>query len=123
MAGRSSRTRKRSAERAQAEETTATLIQDEVGFEFADGDPNVIVGHRVPADVAGTSGLLSGIGSTNGLTSLPHSISPEDVRLWLAACVLDTQPSTEELITVLKVRSHGHGQETHVTSARIRNHL
>lgn len=69
----------------------------------------VVVGHYVQAGVARRSGLLAGIGSMAGQAPLPDHISPEDVQLWQAACIVDLVPSTRELLTVLRVRSRSAG--------------
>lgn len=64
----------------------------------------IIVGHRVRDEVAGKSVLLEGLAHAGGLASLPDDLSPEDVQLWQASKLVDTIPSTDELVTVLKVR-------------------
>lgn len=74
--------------------TTPGTVQD---------DTAVIIGHYINPAAAKRSGLLSGIASASGRATLPESISPEDVQLWQAACILEDQPSTDELMTILKV--------------------
>eukprot|EP00892_Ulva_mutabilis_P005623 jgi/Ulvmu1/3432/UM016_0051.1 len=71
--------------------------------ELSGVDQHVIVGDCIRGDAAERSGLLSGIVNTDGLASLPAAIRPEDVQLWQAACVLVGEPSTEELITIIRV--------------------
>lgn len=63
----------------------------------------VVVGHRVREDVAERSGLLSGLAHVDGLASLPDDISPEDVQLWQASRLRGLDPSTDELVTIVKV--------------------
>lgn len=78
-----------------------TLTQDsEV---TGDSDSFVVVGHRVRKDVAQKSGLLSGLAQVDGLASLPDDLSPEDVHLWQAARLRGIFPSTDELVTIVKV--------------------
>ena len=78
-----------------------TLTQDSDVAE--DSDSFVVVGHRVRKDVAEKSGLLSGLAQVDGLASLPDDLSPEDVQLWQSARLRGIFPSTDELVTIVKV--------------------
>lgn len=71
--------------------------------EHADGDTPVVFGNHVRQEAARRSGVLSGVGNTHGLAELPGQLSPDDIRLWEAACLVDCEPSTSELVTILKV--------------------
>lgn len=82
-----------------------TLTQDAGNGDDDERRP-IVVGHHVREDVAEKSGLLAGLPHAGGLASLPDDISPEDVQLWQASKVVNTAPSTDELVTILKVRSH-----------------
>lgn len=68
-----------------------------------DSDSFVVVGHRVRKDIAQNSGLLSGLAQVDGLASLPHDLSPDDVQLWQASRLRGLVPSTDELVTIVKV--------------------
>lgn len=70
----------------------------------AEANP-IVIGTRISDRIAKRSGLLSGIGSTSGLASLPPHISPEDVKLWEAACSCGDTTSipTGELVTLVQV--------------------
>ena len=63
----------------------------------------VVVGNRISEAAIRRSGLLDGIESTDGLASLPSTISPADVKLWESAYLLQVTPPLPELIAVLKV--------------------
>lgn len=67
----------------------------------------IVVGRRVHEAVAEKCGLLSGLAQADGLASLPSNLSPEDVQRWHIARLLDAVPSTDDLVTILKVRSPG----------------
>ena len=70
---------------------------------------HVLVGGRIRPEARQRSDLLSGIGNTDGIAALPNEISPDELHLWQAACVVGREPSTAELVTVLKV-SDQHGK-------------
>lgn len=80
----------------------------------------VLVGHPLRGDAAGASGLLSGLSATEGLASLPHDLSSDDVQLWQAARLLGIQPSTDELVTILKVLSAVDAQQRARRTTRTR---
>eukprot|EP00892_Ulva_mutabilis_P005624 jgi/Ulvmu1/3433/UM016_0052.1 len=66
-------------------------------------DQQLFVGECVSSDAAERSDLLAGLLQTDGLAALPATIQPEDVQLWQAACLLIGEPSTDELVTVIRV--------------------
>lgn len=66
---------------------------------------SIVIGHCLRQEAAVRSDVLSGIGDTEGLATLPGLLSPEDIQLWQAACVVECHLSTTELVTVAKVRS------------------
>lgn len=68
-------------------------------------DHSIVVGHCLRQEAAMRSDVLSGIGDTEGLATLPGLLSPEDIQLWQTACVVECQLSTPELVTVAKVCS------------------
>lgn len=68
-------------------------------------DQAIFVGHRIRSDVAAQSGLLAGLAEADGLASLPEDISPQDVQLWQVARRTCVAPSTDELVTIMKVLS------------------
>lgn len=68
-------------------------------------DEGPVIGQYIIPEASTRSGLLSGIASTTGQAPLPESVSPDDWQLWQAACAQKGPPSTEELITILKVRN------------------
>ena len=39
----------------------------------------------------------------NKLAAFNDSVSPDDIKLWKAACAVECDPSTDELVTLLKV--------------------
>lgn len=81
-----------------------TLAQDSI---TEDGSQRtILVGHRVREEVAEKPALLEGLAHAGGLASLPVDLSSEDVQLWQASKLVDAVPSTDELVTVLKVRCH-----------------
>ena len=100
----SSSNRKRKALRQAMPEPNQTVLVHEPGPSGA-RDGSVVLGHRVDVGVASRLGLLAGLRTMNGSASLPDGSSPaaEDVQLWQAACVANTQPTIEELVVVLKV--------------------
>lgn len=61
------------------------------------------MGHSLRPDVVQRSALLAGLSEADGLASLPEDLGPEEVQLWEAARHLGIAPSTEELVTLLKV--------------------
>ena len=68
-------------------------------------DHAIVVGDCISAEAVKRSGLLSGIGSTSGLASLPSHISPADVKLWETACCCGYAEDipTDELTTLVQV--------------------
>lgn len=64
---------------------------------------SIVIGHCVRHEAAIRSDVLSGIGDTEGLATLPGLLSPEDIQLWQTACVVECHLSTSELVTVAKV--------------------
>lgn len=65
----------------------------------------VVIGRCVSENAISRSGLLSGIGDTEGLASLPSQLSSDEVKLWETAYVIDVDLSPHDLATVLKVRA------------------
>lgn len=82
-------------------ETLVTLTEE---MPEVDDSTSVVIGNLVRSDVACRSDVLSGVRNTNGLAGLPGHLRPEDVHLWQTACLVDCEPSTAQLITILKVR-------------------
>lgn len=72
--------------------------------EDTSADHSIIIGHCLRQEAAVRSDVLSGIGETEGLATLPGLLSPEDIQLWQTACVVECHLSTSELVTVAKVR-------------------
>lgn len=79
-----------------------TLFHNSTG---EDTERCIVVGHRLRRDAAEQSGVLSGLSDADGMASLPNKLTPEDVQLWQLANILPTAPTTDDLVTILTVRS------------------
>lgn len=86
------------------EKRVSFVALTEESAEGTPADSAVIIGNHVRPEAAGRSDMLSGVSSTQGLAGLPGQLRPEDVHLWQTACLVDCEPSTSQLSTILKVR-------------------
>lgn len=70
---------------------------------------SVVFGDHVRPAAARRSEILTHHESTDIISELPGRLSPDEIRLWQAACLLECEPSTSELVTILKVASNVSG--------------
>lgn len=64
----------------------------------------ILVGPRLSDNAIRRSGLLTDMQGTEGLATLPANISDDEIRVWVTVCSLDVPLSTDDLVSVLKVR-------------------
>lgn len=92
----------KSTDNSQAQPVLA--LTDQAFSDDAHENLNVLLGRSIRYQVTRRSNVLLEVERKAGVTQLPGDLTTEDVQLWQAACLVRSEPSTEQLVTILKAR-------------------